>query len=509
MFSDYDSYDALGLAELVRGGEVTPLELVNEAISRIEAGNPAINAVIYKMYEQARPAAQGILPDGPFCGVPFLVKDLGAMVAGAPQSSGTRLLKEWVAPVDGELVRRWKAAGLIILGKTNTPELGITPYTEPVAFGSTNNPYDTGRISGGSSGGSAAAVAARMVPMASGGDGGGSIRIPAACCGLFGFKPTRGRTPMGPRLYESWEGLVVEHVLTRSVRDSAAALDATAGADSGAPYAAPPAEGPFLDEVTHAPRPLRIAYTSKALIGAPVSLHAECARGLESTLRLLESLGHSVEEAAPEVDGEALAVAFILMLTGQVANDIAETGEAAGRKPKRGDFELITWTLGMIGRSISGADYVRGVRTLQYAARAVGRFFDDYDVLVTPTVAEPAPLAGSLQLGAADRRLLQSASSLHAGRLLVAANAIEPIALKSFAFIPYTPLFNITGQPAMSVPLHWTPEGLPVGIQFAGRFGDEATLFRLASQLEQVRPWAGHRPTLPTDVAQPALEADK
>ena len=251
-----------------------------------------------------------------------------------------------------------------------------------------------------------------MVPIASGGDGGGSIRIPAACCGLFGFKPTRGRTPMGPRLYESWEGLVVEHVLARSVRDSAAALDATAGTDSGAPYAAPQAEGPFLDEVTRAPRPLRIAYTSKALIGAPVNLHPECTRGLENTLRLLESLGHTVVEAAPQVDSEALAVAFILMLTGQVANDIAEIGEAAGCKPKRSDFELITWTLGMIGRSISGADYVRGVRTLQYAARAVGRFFDDYDVLVTPTVAEPAPPAGSLQLGANDRRLLQSASSL-------------------------------------------------------------------------------------------------
>lgn len=507
MFSDYDDYDALGLAELVRSGQVTPLELVEEAIGRIEAANPAINAVIYKMYDQARAAAQSPLPDGPFSGVPFLIKDLGAMVAGVPQSSGTRLLKEWVPPVDGELVRRWKAAGLIVLGKTNTPELGITPYTEPLAFGPTRNPYDIGRISGGSSGGSAAAVAAGMVHIASGGDGGGSIRIPAACCGLFGFKPTRGRTPMGPRLYESWEGLVVEHVLTRSVRDSAAALDATAGADSGAPYAAPPAEGRFLDEVGRAPRPLRIAYTSRALIGAPVNLHSECRRGLENTLHLLESLGHTVEEAAPQVEAEALAVAFILMLTGQVANDIAEIGEVAGRKPKRSNFELITWTLGMIGRSISGADYVRGVRTLQYAARAVGRFFDDYDVLVTPTVAEPPPPTGSLQLGANDRRLLQSASSLGAGRLLVAANAIEPIALKSFSFIPYTPLFNITGQPAMSVPLHWTPEGLPVGIQFAGRFGDEATLFRLAGQLEQARPWAGHRPLPAASLPQGVPEA--
>lgn len=507
MISDYDAYDALGLAELVRSGQVTPLELVEEAIRRIELTNPAINAVICKMYNQARTAAQGTLPDGAFRGVPFLVKDLGAMVAGVPQSSGTRLLKEWSPPVDGELVRRWKAAGLIILGKTNTPELGITPYTEPVAFGPTRNPYDIGRISGGSSGGSAAAVAARMVPMASGGDGGGSIRIPAACCGLFGFKPTRGRTPMGPHIYESWEGLAVEHVVTRSVRDSAAVLDATAGADTGAPYVAPPAVGPFLDEVGRASRPLRIAYTSTALIGAPVRLHPECTRGLEYTLGLLESMGHTIEEAAPKVDAELLAVAFIIMLTGQVAIDIKEISEAAGRKPKRSDFELITWTLGMIGRSISGADYVRGVRTLQYAARAVGRFFEDYDLLVTPTVAEPAPPVGSLQLGAADRRLLQSACSIGAGRLLVAANAIEPIALKSFAFMPYTPLFNITGQPAMSVPLHWTPEGLPVGIQFAGRFGDEAALFRLAGQLEQARPWVGHGPKLAKGMLLPAALA--
>lgn len=496
MITDYDSYDALGLAELVRSGQVTPLELIEEAIRRIEAANPALNAVIYKMYNQARTAAQGKLPDGIFRGVPFLHKDLGSWVAGVPQSNGTRILKEWAPPVDGELVRRWKAAGLIITGKTNTPELGITGYTEPVLFGPTRNPHDSSRISGGSSGGSAAAVGARMVPMAGGGDGGGSIRIPAACCGVFGFKPTRGRTPMGPRIYESWEGLVVEHVLTRSVRDSAAALDATAGPDPGAPYWPPPAEGAFLAEVGRAPRPLRIAYTTKALIGAPVTPHAECVRGLKETVALLQSMGHTVVEAAPKVDAEALAVAFITMLTGQVANDMAEMAAAVGRKPARGDFELITWTLGMLGRSISGASYVRSVRMLQYTAREVGRFFEEYDLLVTPTVAEPPPPVGSLQLAAAERRLLSLAGSLRAGRLLLVANAIEPIALKSFAFLPYTPLFNITGQPAMSAPLHWTPEGLPVGIHFVGRFGDEATLFRLAGQLEAARPWKDRKPAV-------------
>lgn len=496
MFADYDCYDALGLAELVRSGQVTPLELVEEAIGRIEQANPTLNAVVCKLYDQARAAAQGSLPDGPFRGVPFLAKDLGATVAGAPHTGGTRLLQQWTPPVDGELVRRWKTAGLIILGKTNTPELGITPYTEPELYGPTRNPYDPSRSSGGSSGGSAAAVAARMTPMAGGGDGGGSIRIPAACCGVFGFKPTRGRTPAGPVIYAPWEGLVAEHVLTRSVRDSAAALDATAGMDVGAPYAAPPLPGSLLDEVTHAPRPLRIAFTTRALVGAPEAPHSDCRRGLGAAVALLQSLGHSVEEAAPQVDSEALAVAFVTMLAGQTAADIAEIGELAGRRPSRSDFELITWTLGMLGRSLSADAYVRQVRTMQYAARTVGNFFERYDVLVTPTVAEPAPPVGALQLTAADQRLLAAAGVMRAGKLLLAANAVETIAVKSFAFLPYTPLFNITGQPAMSVPLHWTAAGLPVGIQFVGRFGDEATLFRLAGQLEQARPWADRKPRM-------------
>jgi amidase len=332
--------------------------------------------------------------------------------------------------------------------------------------------------------------------MASGGDGGGSIRIPASCCGLFGFKPTRGRTPTGPKLYEAWEGLAVEHALTRTVRDSAALLDATAGLDVGAPYAAPPAEGPYAEEVRRNPGALRIAFTSKPLFGAAVQPHADCLEGLHKTAHLLETLGHQVEEAAPTVDGEELAVAFVTMLAGQLANDIAESAAQVGRKAKRADFELSNWVLGMIGRAISGADYVRAVRTLQYAARRTGAFFAQYDVLLTPTLAEPPVLVGSLQPTLAEQRMLRTVSVLHAGKLITALNMIKPVALKTFAFIPYTPLFNATGQPAMSVPLHWTAQGLPIGMHFVGRFGDEATLFRLAGQLEQACPWSDRVPSL-------------
>lgn len=493
-FAEYDQFDGLGLAELVRRQEVTPRDLVEAAIERIERHNPQVNAVVHRMYDQARAAADGELPDGPLRGVPFLVKDLLALVAGAPTSSGTRLLKEWVAPVDSELVTRWKAAGLVIAGKTNTPEFGVTPYTEPQVFGPTRNPYDLTRTPGGSSGGSAAAVAARMVPIASGGDGGGSIRIPASCCGLFGLKPSRGRTPTGPVLYEAWEGFAVEHVLTRSVRDSAAVLDATAGADVGAPYAAPAAAGSFLAEAGRDPGRLRIALTARPLFGAAIEPAAECLAGLRATGHLLESLGHHVEYAVPEVDGEELAVAFTTMLAGHVANDIAETAALARRKPARADFELPNWVLGMIGQAISGADYVRAMRTLQRAARQTGAFFAQYDILLTPTLAQLPVAIGALQPTPAEQRLLGALAGLHAGKLITALDLVRPVAIKTFAFMPYTPLFNVTGQPAMSVPLHWTAEGLPVGMHFVGRFGEEATLFRLAGQLEAACPWRDRAP---------------
>lgn len=491
-FPEYPRYDATGLAELMRRRQVTALELVEAAIERIEAHNPRLNAVIYPLYDAARQAAQGPLPNGPFQGVPFLLKDLMSSYAGAPTSHGTRLLRHLPAPIDTELVRRFKQAGLIIVGKTNTPELGLTPYTEPEAFGPTHNPWDLGRTPGGSSGGSAAAVAARLVPMASGGDGGGSIRIPASCCGLFGLKPSRGRNPTGPVLGEVWNGFAVEHVLTRSVRDSAAMLDATAGADPGAPYAAPPQERPYLLEVNTDPGKLRIAFTSQPFLGHSVA--PQCEQALQQTVALLTDLGHQVEEAAPLVNREEFALSFVILLAAETRADIEWFCSLVQRSPSAADWEAVTYGLGILGKALSARDYIKADRTLQMAAREIGRFFNDYDVLLTPTLAMPPFPIGALQPTAGQKALLRLLGTLDAGWLMLGLRLAEKLSQEIFEFIPYTPVFNVTGQPAMSVPLAWTEEGLPIGMHFVGRFGDEATLFRLAGQLERARPWADRYP---------------
>lgn len=491
-FPEFHKYDGLGLAELVRAKKVTASDLVEEAISRIESRNPKINAVVQKMYDQARSSAQGDLPEGPFKGVPFLVKDLICTVAGVPTGSGNRLLMRIPAAHDSEIVRRYKMSGAIILGKTNTPEFGVVPYTEPETMGPTHNPWDLNRTPGGSSGGSAAAVAARMVPMAGGGDGGGSIRIPASCCGVFGLKPTRGRTPTGPDIGEAWRGFALEHVITRSVRDSAAMLDAIAGPDVGAPYYAPPPDRPFLQEVTTEPGPLRIAFTAHPLLGGTV--HDDCKEGLESTVALLRQLGHEVVEATPRIDGEACAVAFLAIVVAETRADVEWAAKLARRKPRSTDFEGATYALGLLGKAMGASEYANAARFLQTTAREVGRFFESYDVLLTPTLSQPPVPIGSLQPSGAEKTLINIVGRLNAGWLLNALGVLKPIAAKTFDFIPYTPLFNVTGQPAMSVPLHWTDEGLPVGMHFVGRFGEEGTLFRLAGQLERARPWFDRSP---------------
>jgi amidase len=490
---DYVRHDGLDLAELVRRGEVSSSELLECAIARIEAHNPVLNAIIRNRYQQARvEAMQQVNKDAPFVGVPFLVKDLIATLAGEPTASGTRLMSNVKMPRDSEMVLRYRAAGLIIVGRTNTPELGLTPYTEPAAFGATCNPWSLVHSPGGSSGGSAAAVAARLVPMASGGDGGGSIRIPASCCGLFGLKPSRGRTPSGPDLGEIWGGLAIEHVISRSVRDSAAMLDATAGVDAGAPYAAPTQARPFIDEVRTDPGRLRIAFTGQPPFGHKV--HTDCMSGLEITAKTLESLGHIVEEASPPVAAEACALAFITLLAAETRADIEVVSRAADIRPQAGNFEVATYGLGLLGRSISAAQYASAVRTLQLAARAVAPFFERYDVLLTPTLAAPPALIGSLQPPPAQLGILRVINALNAGWLLNALNIIKPLSATVFDYLPFSPLSNFTGQPAMSVPLHWNAAGLPIGMQFVGRFGDEATLFRLAGQLEQAKPWFNRVP---------------
>jgi len=463
--------DLTAQAELVRKGEVTPAELVEGVIRRVEALNPRLNAVITPMYDHAREAAAGPLADGPFKGVPYLLKDIGATYGGVPQASGSAFMRGIPSPYDSVLTERLKAAGLIIVGKTNTPELGLLPTTEPTAFGPSRNPWDLERSTGGSSGGSAAAVAAGIVPAAHANDGGGSIRIPASCCGLFGLKPTRGRITLGPALGDSTNGLTSEHALTRSVRDSAALLDATAGPALGDPYYAPPPARPYLAEVGADPGKLRIALTTGSLTGSEV--HPDCVAAAEDTAKLCADLGHEVEEAAPDLAGDVVAQAFMAVWAAGCAWTIDALAMVTGRPPQPDLFEPFTWALYQMGKAVSASDYLLAITQLQQIARQVGEFLEEYDLWLSPTLAEPP-----VRLGTFDPD---------------PGNPLSPL-FRAGAYIPFTPLANATGSPAMSVPLHWNSEGLPIGTHFMARYGDEATLFRLAAQLEQARPWAGKRP---------------
>lgn len=490
-FKEYGNYDGLGLAELVRKKKVKPGELVEEAITRIETHNPQLNAVVNKLYDRARSMAESKLPDGPFKGVPFLMKDLIATLEGIPTSSGNKLWKNIPATATSELAKRWEASGVIVVGKTNTPEFGLTPYTESDALGPAHNPWDLSRTPGGSSGGSGAAVAARLVPLASGGDGGGSIRIPASACGLFGLKPTRGRTPIGPFIGEAWQGFAIEHVLTRSVRDSAAMLDATQGADVGAPYAIPEA-GPFLKEVGKRTGKLRIAVSTKPLMGKNV--HADCVRGVEETAALLQALGHEVVEATPAINGEEFSLSFLTIIAGQMRADIEEIAALTGRKVSIDDFDFSTFGVGLFGSILKASDYARASRYLQVVSRDIGRFFQNYDALLTPVLNQPPVKIGALKPTAAEQTQLKFIARTGQTWILKAMGIIKPLAAQTFEFVPWTPVFNVTGQPAMSVPLHWNAEGLPIGMHFVGKWGDEATLFRLAGQLEKARPWFDQAP---------------
>lgn len=487
---EYDTLDALALADLVRRGEVRPGELVDVAAARIAARNPGLNAVVHTFLERARAVASGPLPDGPFRGVPLLLKDLLAAYAGEPLTSGSRFLRSFVPDHDSELVTRLKAAGFVALGKTNTPELGIMGVTEPALFGPARNPWSLDHTTGGSSGGSAAAVAAAMVPVAHGNDGGGSIRIPASCCGVFGFKPTRGRTPLGPDVAESWSGLVVEHCLTRSVRDSAAVLDATHGPDPGAPYFAPPPQRPFLLEVEREPGALRIAFTAESLFGD--TTHAECRGAVHDAAQLLAGLGHRVEEARPAFDKVTLRRAYLTIVAVGTARAVTLAAAAVGRRPRGGDLEPETRMLALIGHATPAPELQAALDAMHLAARRIAGFFADHDVFLTPTLAYPPTRVGELAARPSERLSMAVLRGLPFRALLDVA--LDRLAAEKLETTGNTMLFNMTGQPAMSVPLAWSAAGLPLGLQFAGRYGDEATLFRLASQLERARPWAHRRP---------------
>lgn len=466
------SLDATAQADLVRRREVTAPELLEAAIARVEKVNPAINAVVLKMYEQARAAARAPLPAGPLSGVPFLVKDFLAEYAGVPFTEGTAYLGNYVPAEDSELVRRYKRAGLVFFGKTNTPELAVGPTTEPRLFGPTRNPWDTGRTAGGSSGGAAAAVASGMVPMAHGNDAGGSIRVPAACCGVFGLKPSRARVPLGPHYGDLMSGLVAEHALTRSVRDSAALLDAVSGPALGDPYWAPPPARPFAAEIGTPPGKLRIAFSRRTLAGAEISPH--CVAAVEDAARLCAHLGHEVVEAMPKIDAERFFLAFTSVLSAGFSWAIDDWARRLGRAPSEDLFEPFVWAFTGRGRQITAPQYLLAVQDLQRISRTIAHFFADHDVWLTPMLGEPPVALGTFAYRA----------------------GTDPFELrrKMARFTPFSYFANATGQPAMAVPTYWTAEGLPVGNQYIGRFGDEATLFRLAAQIEAARPWTRRQP---------------
>jgi amidase len=469
--NDIAFLDATAQAELVRTKQVKPIELVDAAIERIDRLNPQLNAVITPMYDEARRVANGKLPAGPFTGVPFLMKDLGAMYAGVRQAMGSTFMKDFVAPIDSELTRRQKAAGLIHCGKTNTPEFGLVPTTEPRLFGPSRNPWDTTRTTGGSSGGSAAAVASGMVAMAHANDGGGSIRIPASCCGLFGLKPTRARITLGPLLGDIQNGLVIEHAVTRSVRDSAALLDATQGSMPGDPYMAPVPARPYLQEAGADPGHLRIAFSRVTATG--IALHPDCIAAVEDAAKLCEELGHQVVEDSPPINGDDLIQAFTILWAAGTAEVIDTIAAVTGRQPKPEDFEVLTWALYETGKETRAGNYLIAVGKLQMLGRVMATFHQRYDLWLTPTLGAPPVPLGYLE-SPADQPML----------------GFE----RAAEFVPYTPLMNATGQPAMSVPLFWNDGGLPIGTHFTAPYGDEATLFRLAAQLEEARPWAHKRP---------------
>ncbi len=470
---DYCDYDGLGLADLVARKEVSPAELVEAAIERVERHNPSLNAVVYKGYEDARKAAQGPLPDGPFKGVPFLIKDLGMPVAGWPRSSGSRFAQHMVDQADGGLTRRYREAGVIPLGKTNTPEYGITGTTEGALLGPCRNPWNPAHISGGSSGGSASAVAAGIVPMAHASDGLGSIRIPAACCGLVGLKVTRDRNLNLPDGTDYAIGFVVDHVVTRTVRDSAAMLDATGRPEIDDPYPAPPKARPYMEEIERSPGRLRIAWSSETASGRPIDPEIQAA--LERTAALLQGLGHEVVEQGMGIDYRALYTARGPVSGANFAAMMGRLIDEIGREPEPHELEPLTWAALKGGRKVTGEQALRGMQELRMLNRQTLAFFNDWDIYLSPVLGTPVPEVGFIDPVALEPRELNR---------------------RQGQVFPFTPPSNFSGQPSLSLPLEMSANGLPVGMMFTARYADEATLFRLAAQLEKEAPWRTRRPQI-------------
>jgi amidase/6-aminohexanoate-cyclic-dimer hydrolase len=468
-FKEYGKYDAVGLAELVRKKQVSASELLDEAIVRTAKVDPQINAVVVKHYDHAKRQVEKGLPDGPFTGVPFLLKDLD-LLQGTVTTFGASVYRNNVADHSGTLAQRFVDSGVAIFGKSSSPEFGLMPTTESRLFGPTRNPWNTAHSSGGSSGGAAAAVAARILPMAHASDGGGSIRIPASASGVFGLKPTRARNPSGPDRGEGWGGFSVGHVVSISVRDSAVMMDAVHGPETTSIYVAPAPERRFAQEVGRDPGKLRIAFTDRSPYGDAID--PEIAAAVRDVAGMLSKLGHHVEERAPKLPADPAAVMAVI-----VGSNTALTVRLAeavfGRQMTDQDFEVMTLAMGVNSQKTSATDYVAAQLDAYRISRALAEFFQTCDVFLCPTLCTPPVKIGELNTMSGD------------------LSHIGPILRR---YMPGTAMFNMSGQPAMSVPLAWNNAGLPLGMMFAARFGDEATLFRLASQLEQARPWRDKLP---------------
>lgn len=480
-------YDGIGLNELIVKKELTAQELLDSVIARIEAVNPSINAVIHKMYSQARKNVEVKRTD-PFAGVPMLLKDITQEMKGEPITSGASGFAYYKAEDDSEFVKRLRKTGAIFVGQTNVPELALMAITEPKLYGATRNPWNVDYTPGGSSGGAAAAVAAGMVPIAGANDGGGSIRIPAAYCGLFGLKPTRGRTPVGRRQGRHWQGASIDHVLTRTVRDSALMLDLVKGYEKGAPFHAPPLDCSYYEATkTHLEKTLRIAYSVESPIGTDV--HPDCKEAVMSTVRLLESMGHIVEEKPAPVNGRKLAESYITLYFGEVAAMLTKMEKILGRKVKFNDVEPTTWILGLFGKATSIAEWMVQFQEWDIAAFSMEDFHDTYDLYVTPTTAFPPAKIGELAISPAESFLIQLVDTFKIASLVKKSGFIDQLVEKNLMRTPFTQLANFTGQPAMSVPLYKTESGLPLGVQFMAAKGREDLLFQLAAELEQTDYW--------------------
>lgn len=488
-FPEYEAYDAVGLAKLIHKGEISSEEVLEAAIERIDLLNPVVNAIAYKMYDAAREQLKNLHKTAPFSGVPFLLKDLGLSYANVPTSAGSEWLKNFVRPYHSELVNRYIKAGLVIVGKTTTPEFGLLPITESKFFGATRNPWDLDRSTGGSSGGAAAAVSMQMVPMAQGGDGAGSIRIPASNCAVFGFKPIRGRTPTGPDIGRIWQGLVVEHALTKTVRDSAVLLDVTQGNDVGNPmYLENPTES-YLHTLKTPLRSLKIALIKEPFFKSTVN--PDCITAVEKTAKLCTSLGHHVEEITFPVNSGALLHAMNIMMSSEMASMFAHVGT---QPPRRHQIELGSRLFAKLGHSFTATQLADALHIFDKYTRDMGQIFEKYDIVLTPTVAQPPIKIGTLQTHWYENLAVRLTEMFGTKNML--KTAVIRRTAQIFALMPYTTIFNITGQPAMSVPLYWNRQNLPIGSQFVARFAADATLFQLAYQLEQAQPWQQHLPPI-------------